>query len=98
MLPTIKRPPPGSNFSPTIEEGRVLGFPANSPGSDVPPPLVLQRPSLPGPAAYSRNPSQTSASFFFGNPHSRPVRQVCHFFSVKVVKSWYFPVGLLVDT
>lgn len=78
VLPTIKRPPPGSNFSPTIEEGRVLGFPANSPGSDVPPPLVLQRPSLPGPAAYSRNPSQTSASFFFGNPHSRPVRQVCH--------------------
>lgn len=72
VLPTIKRQFPGSHFSPTSEEARMLGFPT-TPLDKAPPPLVAQRPSQVSPM---RQTSQTSASFFFGNQSSRPTRQV----------------------
>lgn len=73
MLPPIKRQYPGGQLSPTSEENKMLGFPA-TPLENAPPPLVAQRPSQVSPM---RQTSQTSTSFFFGNPSSRPVRLVC---------------------
>lgn len=73
VLPTIKRPLPGSGFSPVTEESRMLGYPT-SPNYNAPPPLVPQRPSQLN--TMSRQASSTSTSFFLGNPSTRPMRQV----------------------
>ena len=82
VLPTIKRPLPGSGFSPVTEESRMLGYPT-SPSNNAPPPLVPQRPSQLN--SLSRQSSSSNTAFFFGNPSTRPMRQVGWHFHVLCV-------------